>query len=105
MAGGKIQQDINGCRTLFANKRPKEWDLYVPQVAAALRALVNRQTGFTANKLMLGREVVVSADLVFSHVRRSRVCSAIRAGHARGSRHCKTDPEAERSYSQATVRH
>ena len=43
----------------------KDWDIYLPQIAGAMRVTVSRSTGFTANKLMLGREVNKSADLLF----------------------------------------
>ena len=43
----------------------KDWDIYLPQIAGAMRATVSRSTGFTANKLMLGREVNKPADLWF----------------------------------------
>ena len=43
----------------------KDWDVYLPQIAEAMCATVSRSTGFTANKLMLGREVNKSADLLF----------------------------------------
>ena len=39
----------------------------MPQIAGALRASVNRHTGFTPNKLMLGRELTMPADLLFPH--------------------------------------
>ncbi|MCU7901933.1 MAG: DDE-type integrase/transposase/recombinase [Candidatus Thiodiazotropha sp. (ex Lucinoma aequizonata)] len=50
----------------FIGKRQHQWDVHLPQLAGALRAAVNRNTGFTANKLMLGREVNLPSDLVFS---------------------------------------
>lgn len=34
-----------------------QWDLHLQQIAGVLRSSVNRSTGYTANKLMLGREV------------------------------------------------
>jgi len=34
----------------------------LPQLAGAMRASVNRSTGFTPNKLMLGREVTQPAQ-------------------------------------------
>ena len=49
----------------FVSKTPTHWDEYLPQLAGALRSAVNRSTGYTANMLMLGREVNVPADLVF----------------------------------------
>ncbi|XP_048242778.1 uncharacterized protein LOC125375886 [Haliotis rufescens] len=42
------------------------WDEFLPQLAGALRSAVNRQTGYTANMLMLGREINQPAELVFS---------------------------------------
>ena len=57
-------------RTLLSTIRcfignQKEWDRFLPQLAGALRSAVNRNTGFTPNKLMLGREVNIPADLMF----------------------------------------
>ena len=49
----------------FVSKSPTQWDEYLPQLAGALRSAVNRNTGFTANMLMLGREVNKPIDLVF----------------------------------------
>ncbi len=42
-----------------------EWDLHLPHLAGALRSSVNRHTGFTANRMMLGREVNQAVDLMF----------------------------------------
>ena len=50
------------CCTEKANRN---WDLYLPQLAAAVCSMVNRSTGFSANMLMLGREVTKPVDLVF----------------------------------------
>ena len=46
-------------------KNVRNWDEYLPQLAGAIRATVNRSTGFTPNKMMLGREVNKPADIVF----------------------------------------
>ena len=42
-----------------------QWDLHLQQIAGALRSAVNRSTNYTANKLMLGREVNTPAYLMF----------------------------------------
>lgn len=49
----------------YVSKTPREWDEYIPQIAAALRSSVNRSTGYTPNMLMLGRETTQPVDLVF----------------------------------------
>ena len=49
----------------FVDKRQDDWDLYLPQITAAIRSAVNRNTGFSANKLMLGREVNTPVELMF----------------------------------------
>lgn len=49
----------------FVSKSQDNWDEHLPQLAGAIRSSVNRNTGFTPNKLMLGREVTLPADLVF----------------------------------------
>ncbi|MCW4335780.1 MAG: RNase H-like domain-containing protein [Candidatus Thiodiazotropha endolucinida] len=51
----------------FIGKKQDQWDRHLQQLAGALRASVNRQTGFTANKLMFGREVNMPAHLMFPH--------------------------------------
>ena len=45
-------------------KDQSEWDLYLPQISAAMRSSINRSTGFTPNRLMLDREVVTPLELV-----------------------------------------
>lgn len=49
----------------FIGKAQNRWDEFLPQIAGALRTTVNRSTGFTANRLMLGREVNQPADLLY----------------------------------------
>ena len=41
------------------------WDEDLPLLASAVRSMVNRQTGYTANMLMLGREVTKPVDILF----------------------------------------
>ena len=47
----------------FINKNLDDWDIYVPMIASAMRAAVNSQTGYSANQLMLGREVLSPLDM------------------------------------------
>ena len=54
-----------GAIKCFVGRNQKNWDMYLPQLAAALRASVNHSTGFTPNKIMLGREVDHPAELMF----------------------------------------
>ena len=49
----------------FVDKSEDNWDEHLSHLAGAIRSSVNRSTGFTPNKLMLGREVNLPADLVF----------------------------------------
>ncbi|XP_062589436.1 uncharacterized protein LOC134251086 [Saccostrea cucullata] len=46
--------------------QPKSWDKYLGPLAGALRSAVNRHTGYTPNRLMLGREVYIPATLMFA---------------------------------------
>ena len=52
----------------FLGKTQDKWDVHVQQIAGAIRASVNRSTGFTPNRLMLGREVNIPAQLMFPMV-------------------------------------
>ena len=49
----------------YIDKAQTQWDVCLPQIAGALRSAVNRQTGYTANKLMLGREINIPAHVMF----------------------------------------
>ena len=50
----------------YTGNKQNTWDEYLNQCSAAIRA--TRQTGFTPNKLMLGREVTQPADIMFRTV-------------------------------------
>ena len=49
----------------YVDKAQNSWDEHLAQIAGALRSAVNRNSCFTANKLMLGREVNTPADLLY----------------------------------------
>ena len=53
----------------FLGKAQNKWDQHVQQIAGAIRASVNRSTGFTLNMLMLDREVNTPAQLMFPNVK------------------------------------
>ena len=48
----------------FIKDQQTDWDLHLGTVGMAIRSTVNRQTGFTPNFLMLGREVMQPIDLM-----------------------------------------
>ena len=48
----------------FVGKHTKEWDRYLPLLVMATHAMKHKETGFTLNQLMLGWEVMMSADLL-----------------------------------------
>ena len=47
----------------------ENWDQDLPLITMTLHAMVNRNTGFTANQIMLGREVIQPASLVMGPIR------------------------------------
>lgn len=49
----------------FVADSQRDWDEYLPQLACAIRSSVNRHTGMTPNKMMLGREINLPAELIF----------------------------------------
>ena len=50
----------------YVDGQPKSWDKFLGPLAGALRSAVNRHTGYTPNRLMLGREVNIPATLMFA---------------------------------------
>lgn len=58
----------------YIDKAQDCWDKYLAQIAGALRSVVNSHSGFTANELMLDREVSTSASLMYRlHLQESPV--------------------------------
>ena len=49
----------------FLQGRDDAWDEHLPRLAGAIRATPHRQTGFTPNMLMLGREALTPIELTF----------------------------------------
>ena len=55
----------------YVSKGIKDWDEHLPLIAMALHSMKNRSTGFSANMLMLGREVIQPIDLILGTPRAS----------------------------------
>ncbi|CAC5423884.1 unnamed protein product [Mytilus coruscus] len=52
----------------YIQKKNKLWDVDLPLLTMALHSMVNRQTGYTPNRLMLGRETIQPIQLVLGTV-------------------------------------
>ena len=52
----------------FIEKDSKYWDRDLPLLAMALHSTVHRQTGYTPNRLMLGREVIQPVHLITGNI-------------------------------------
>jgi hypothetical protein len=48
----------------YIEKKSRRWDKDIPLLSMALHSMVNRQTGYTPNKLMLGRETIQPVQLL-----------------------------------------
>ena len=51
----------------FLKGNQQHWDDHLQQLAGAIRSTVNRNTGFTPNLMMLGREVIQPVDLMMGN--------------------------------------
>ena len=60
----------------FLKGRQNQWDNFLPALGMALRATTNRSTGFTANMLMLGREVQLPMDVILGISRANKETSS-----------------------------
>lgn len=52
----------------YIQKNNKRWDVDLPLLAMALHSMVHRQTGYTPNRLMLGRETIQPIHLLLGTV-------------------------------------
>ena len=59
-----LGQALRSILLATARKDQREWDDKLQLIAGAIRCTVNRSTGFTPNKLMLGREVTQPLELM-----------------------------------------
>ena len=48
----------------YIEKKGRRWDKDIPLLAMALHSMVNRQTGYSPNKVMLGRETIQPVQLL-----------------------------------------
>ena len=48
----------------FVEKEHQIWDESLPILTSAIRSIVNRQTGYTSNMLMLGRVLTMPIDIM-----------------------------------------
>ena len=69
----------------YVDKAQNCWDEHLVHIAGALRSAVNRNSGFTAKKLMLGWGVNIPVDLLYPAPRRGT--PALQTAHesARGA--------------------
>ena len=76
---------------VFIQDQQEDWDIHLATVCMAIRSTVNRQTGFTPNFLMLGREVLQPIDLMLNpggeEERRTPGTYAARHQEAMGNAH------------------
>ena len=49
----------------FIDANKSDWDVHIPLLTSAYRSTVHPATGFTPNKLMLGREVNLPVDILY----------------------------------------
>jgi len=61
----RMHQMLNSLLGKVVSSCQTDWDKHLPYVAAALRASRSESTGYSANFLMLGREVNTPADIVY----------------------------------------
>ena len=60
----RINRTILQILRCFIRGQQEDWGLHLATIGMAIRSTVNRQTGFTPNFLMLGREVLHPIDLM-----------------------------------------
>ena len=60
----------------FLKGNQQNWDEHLQQLAGAIRSTVNRNTGFTPNLMMLGREITLPIDLMIGTIETSNLSSS-----------------------------
>ena len=68
----RVNRTLMDAIRCFVSPKQDDWDESLPLIASALRSAVNRTTGFTPNKMMLGREASTPATIMFPGLKRER---------------------------------
>ena len=67
-ANGQVERHnrtLKNAIRCYVSKYQLDWDVNLPLIASAIRASVNSSTGYTPNRLMLGREVSIPMDIMY----------------------------------------
>jgi len=87
-ANGRIERlhrSLNALLAKMVNEHHNDWDEILDAVVAQYNGTVHRSTGFTPNRLMLGRETLTSLDLLVPREKKSDDQRASGDGVARSS--------------------
>ena len=61
----RFNRTIEVMLSAFVSKHQKDWDVYLPFLTMAYRSSQHESTGYSPNRLMLGREISLPVDLSF----------------------------------------
>ena len=61
----RFNQTMANMIAAFVDDNQTNWDTFLPLLAMAYRSSLHPATGFTPNRLMLGREITAPADLLY----------------------------------------
>ena len=61
----RFNRTIEVMLSAFVSKHQKDWDVYLPFLTMAYRSSQHESTGYSPNRLMLGREISLPVDLLF----------------------------------------
>jgi hypothetical protein len=60
----RMNRTIEAMISMYISPGQRDWDEYLPYIMMAYRSAVQSTTGYTPNKMMLGREVELPIDLI-----------------------------------------
>jgi hypothetical protein len=60
----RMNRTIEAMLSMFTSPGQRDWDLYLPYIMMAYRSAVQDTTGYSPNRMMLGREAEIPLDLV-----------------------------------------
>ena len=61
----RLNRTLTATLAKYVDKHQKDWDLYLPQALMAYRSSEHESTKYTPNRLMVGREIRLPADVIF----------------------------------------
>ena len=73
----RYNRTLESMLSMFVSRNQKDWDKFLPMVMLAYRSTAQESTGYSPNRLMLGRELTLPVDIMFGQPSNESDCDSV----------------------------